>query len=181
MRVPQIESLPPRLGELVARAVGEWYLRFAGESHTFVWLTLTVGTVLLALAGAFFVDSLGSAADEVVYATLAALVVLVLMCATSLPLFDRTILQLVWRQVSPPRWHSKLLISANATRRRRAARVRFARLDVYSTLYTIVQFDTIYLTGHLAIYLLMTLMGNLGHERSLDWVGQAGAGIGADQ
>ncbi len=115
----QVDSLPPRVSERIASVLGDWYLRFAIDSHTRLWLGAIVTCTALSLAGAAIFDIAGATDDKrlTVYnvvrpapssqslanacfvpqlLTLAVLTLLFL----STPVFDRHLLGLVWRQVN---------------------------------------------------------------------------------
>ncbi len=103
----------------VGRVLGEWYLRFATETHTRLWVGFLVLTALSAIVGVLIIDWTSaktnnqSAARAYGYWLSAAIGSAIFL---GLPIFDRFIVQLLWRQVRGAlAWHFLQLTGARTS------------------------------------------------------------------
>jgi hypothetical protein len=99
---PQVEALPTVLAEWVSRIFGEWYLHFSYRTHARLWLSAIVATGFLAILNTFMRDytAKGDVATAVVYwIELALVVIMVALIILGVPLMDKQLVNLIWRQV----------------------------------------------------------------------------------
>jgi hypothetical protein len=133
--------------------LGEWYLHFAAQAHhgqlLCTWLVGVCVAVVAAVAGAVAMEMFRDLPDTTVWVFF--LVVTALVAGVTflgIPLFDRLILRLVWRQVRPPRARARAGPSARSP----------SRIPP--------QFDVWYVTLHMFLYVIFTVLGQPDVVRS---------------